>query len=626
MTVSSKNPEEDGYYNASPANPFVTLDDLGSVLTRGRREGDAFLNYLLAGDYFAGKGVWVNEDPGVRQIYEKFLCECPHLHSDSPFSPFFNRDQVKQPGENPVLVSRICDTRQSYQDSAKDHQAEIAFGSGQRRALFCGGPAPKIAALLLALNGGNKNIAISFLFDGPEQSNESGSASYEHINHANALNAEHDNTGLGILPHVIKRALFGEPSAKEVLDPDFKRVDLWPSAVRMRDISIYLHYEIHGVVQKIRKLLGIKNDHDKSRMASKRSARVLDYIEDRTGFKLRLQSKASRALFVTSSQSQHHASIRENIHLGKSLDLHPQKLSEHEITEFFSPSTLDNICSVDIFRENNCLTHGFDVRINQIASQLGMDFRAQLRIKEVFVDSSDGDGGQVKVVGVLLHNQKEKRDVFMPVDYLGLSLGASATYEYKPPSVSGADWRHRMLGSPVPHQAIATGFTGQILFEITDPEKFTELPHTGLKQTHFVEMGRIGNYLLVKLTSGGNIGLPTYSRSYPLSALASMLRVLTPDCGLEYLDTVCAWPCIRGVNGTNNGEIVRIADNMVVRFGEGGTGMSKMGSNAQIMLDMLGLDHGLNTEAFTEPSLYQHTVIDNRKKTRKWLGRHTLLR
>ena len=125
--------------------------------------------------------------------------------------------------------------------------------------------------------------------------------------------------------------------------------------------------------------------------------------------------------------------------------------------------------------------------------------------------------------------------------------------------------------------------------------------------------------MLVKLTSGGNIGLPTYSRNYPVSALAGMLRVLTPDCGLEYVDTVCAWPCIRGINGTNNGEIVRITDNMVVRFGEGGTGMSKMGSNAQVMLDLLGLDHGLPAEAITKTEWYEHTVIDRRKKTGRWL-------
>lgn len=622
MTASSKNPRDNAYFNASPVNPFVTLDDLRAVLRRGNRNGDAYLNYLLAGDYFSGKGIWVNEDPTVRQIYEDILSACPHLYSDSPFNPLFSRERVKQPGENPVFISRICDAKQSYQDSVKEHQAVIASGRGQSRALFCGGPAPKIASLLLALNAGSKNIAVSFLFDGPEQSNESGSASYEHINHANALNAEYANTALGMLPQVIKRALFGEPAVREVLDPDFKRLDLWPSAVRVRDIPVYLKYEVHGLVQQIRKLLGIRNDHDKSRMASKRSTRVLDYIEKKTGIKLRLQSKTPRGLFVALSKSQHRASIKENAHLGESLGLYPQQLSEHEIVKFFGSSGLNNICSVDLFRENNCLTHGFDTRISQIAMQLKMDYRKGLRIKEVFIDGSDDTGAQPKVVGVLLSKQNEEADTFMPIDYLGLSLGASATYEYKSPEVPRGGWQPGVLGSPVPHQIMATGFTGQILFRITDPKKFNELPHTGLKQIHFVEMAKNAEYLLVKLTSGGNIGLPTYSRSYPISALAGMLRVLTPDCGLEYVDTVCAWPCIRGVNGSNNGEIVRITENMVVRFGEGGTGMSKMGSNAQIMLDMLGLDHALGSDAITQPSLYQHTVIDNRKKTRKWLGRH----
>jgi len=485
--------------------------------------------------------------------------------------------------------------------------------------MFCGGPAPKIASLLLALNANNNDTEVRFLFDGPEQSNESGSASYEHINHAHALNADFGNTGLGLLPHVIRIALFGEPATRKVLAADFKTIDLWPAAFRLRDTPVYLKYEIHGVIQKIRKRLGITNDHDKSRMASKRSTQVLDYIEQKTGIELRLPFKLPRALAVTSSPSQHNASIRDNEYLQHSLGLRPRKLTQQEIADYFGPSTLENICSVDVFRENNCLTHGFDERIGQMARQLSIEYWKRMSIREIYFAAVDDRNAQPAVVGVLVHDQEKNSDVFMPVDYLGLSLGASATYAYQSAPASGPDWRAKLLGNPVPHQTIATGFSGQILFRITDAEKFSELPHTGLKQVNFVEIGRQGDYLLVKLTSGGNIGLPTYSRSYPISALASMLRVLTPDCGLEYVDTVCAWPCIRGVNGTNNGEVVRITDNMVVRFGEGGTGMSKMGSNGQIMLDLLGLNHGLGAGATSELALYQHTIIDNRKKTGKWL-------
>ena len=99
---------------------------------------------------------------------------------------------------------------------------------------------------------------------------------------------------------------------------------------------------------------------------------------------------------------------------------------------------------------------------------------------------------------------------------------------------------------------------------------------------------------MVKLTGGGNIGTKYYSRSYGINALANMLRVITPESGLTFYDVVSAWPCSRGTNASNNGQLVRLSDNFVIRFAEGGTGMSKMASNAQIMLDMLGLDHGLD--------------------------------
>jgi len=131
-----------------------------------------------------------------------------------------------------------------------------------------------------------------------------------------------------------------------------------------------------------------------------------------------------------------------------------------------------------------------------------------------------------------------------------------------------------------------------------------------------------GEHLLVKLTSGGNIGLPVYSRSYAIRALAGLLRVVQPDSGLTYLGTVCAWPCVRGINGPNNGQVVRLADNAAIRFGEGGTGMSKMGSNAQTLLDMITLHHGLPDDAVLAPEAYRHTVVDRRRRVGRWLRKY----
>ena len=138
-----------------------------------------------------------------------------------------------------------------------------------------------------------------------------------------------------------------------------------------------------------------------------------------------------------------------------------------------------------------------------------------------------------------------------------------------------------------------------------------------MQQTHFVEMVHNDDYVLVKLTGGGNIADKRYSRSYAINALANLLSVIQPDSGLEFVDVVCAWPCSRGINASNNGQLVRIADNCVIRFAEGGTGMTKMASNAQIMLDMLSLDHGLDTSMITRWCDYKHTIIDHREKTQK---------
>ena len=76
--------------------------------------------------------------------------------------------------------------------------------------------AAKIAALLCALQGQAAPSSIFFV-DGAEQSNESGSASYEHINHANALSAEFDNSGFAIFLTALGRAMLGEPDPEVAL-------------------------------------------------------------------------------------------------------------------------------------------------------------------------------------------------------------------------------------------------------------------------------------------------------------------------------------------------------------------------------------------------------------------------
>jgi hypothetical protein len=61
--------------------------------------------------------------------------------------------------------------------------------------------------------------------------------------HANALNAEHDNTGAGIFLSAVSRALRGEPDPAVALQFSYRKVDLWPLAVSLRDLPIYFGNE-----------------------------------------------------------------------------------------------------------------------------------------------------------------------------------------------------------------------------------------------------------------------------------------------------------------------------------------------------------------------------------------------
>jgi hypothetical protein len=141
----------------------------------------------------------------------------------------------------------------------------------------------------------------------------------------------------------------------------------------------------------------------------------------------------------------------------------------------------------------------------------------------------------VRAAGIVCEDLLSGTITCLPVDYLGLSLGPTATFHYPKPSSAYYTIKDRLsIGLPVPYQTIATGLSAQVLSRIVDRSKTINLPFTGMKQTHFVEIGRTESHVLMKLTCGGVIGLPVHSRSYGISSLASLLRVIGPGTGLEF--------------------------------------------------------------------------------------------
>ena len=615
------------HFNPSPCHSLSTLAELRQAMQASHVQGSAYLDYLLTGRFFDGKSIWVSEDADTRAAYERLLAIQPHLITESPYDSRFCREGIRVRGENPVLVSSLNSASDSDRAQLAQYQSAVRSGQTRPLAVFAGGPAAKIAALLCARQGTGAP-EVRFILDRAQQSNESGSASYEHINHANALSAEFDNSGLAILGTALKRALLGETNPEIALRPEYRRVDLWPRGLALRDIPIYLHYELHGLVQRGLRRIGILNEHDKSRRASQVSSHILTYLEEETGVRLRMDMAGHRTFFLYMSPAQHRLAIKENRHLRQTLGLTIQSLSRSDIERGYGRAALDNICAGDLFPENNCIRHGFDQLVAEGLVQLGATFQSGKRIREILLDPIEEENGP-RAVAIRIEDTASHEVVLQPVHNLCLSLGPSATYQFHPElagsSVNRMLDRHFKLGWPVPYQTIATGVTLQVLFRITDPDRYRALPFTGLKQTHFVEIGSNSQHVLVKLTSGGNIGLPVYSRSYAISAMASLLRIVTPDSGLTFVDVVCAWPCSRGINGPNNGQVVRLADNSAVRFGEGGTGMSKMGSNAQTLLDLSGLPHGLPATVSLDRSEYLHTVLDRRAQVMRRLRRQRRL-
>jgi hypothetical protein len=409
----------------------------------------------------------------------------------------------------------------------------------------------------------------------------------------------------------MKRALFGERDPAAALDVNYKKVDLWPGAIRVRDIPIYLGNEFHGRWQTVKSWLGLQNDHAKSRIASRMSTGILSFLESRLNCSFRLSNEVKRAFFIYFTPAHYRHSLKDNAELSQTVGLRPRGLCADELARFYGPGILKRIVAADLFPENACIRHGFEAICREVMERRNVRYWHRQAIRRIYLEAADGTS---RAVAVVIEDLRSRESRCVPVDHLALSLGPTATYHYETPPRLADRIKDRLeIGLPVPYQTIATGLSAQVLFRITDAARREEIPFTGMKQTHFVEMGRTDTHVLMKLTCGGVIGLPVYSRSYGISALASLLRTITPEMGLQFEDVVCAWPCTRAVNASNNGQIARVADNCVVRFGEGGTGMSKMGTNAQTMLDLLGLDWPLPEQLAMPRALYSHTVLDRRR-------------
>ena len=615
--------DEGRHYNSTPDLVFGTINDLRSEMTRLNAAGDSFLDYLLAGQYSEGKGVWVNGEGVARQFYSALLEANPHLACESPFGAYFRQDGIRKRGENRVLVRNLASAPSTHRAVIETHQQRKMSGEAAPIAVFSGGPAAKVSALLCALPATRNQAALDvrFILDGAEQSNESGSASYEHVNHANALNAERDNTGFGILKSAVLRAVFGEPDPSVALSMTYAKVDLWPRAVALRDIPIFLLNELHGLAQILRRHLKIPDDHTRSRRASKISTEILTFLERELKIILRLDNQKKRAIFLYFTKEHFALSLCDNAELRASVGLQPVALAAGELTGFYGASILQRIVAADLFTENACINHGLDEICRNTMINQGVAYFHRRRIAEIYFEDGS-NGGPCRAVGVVIQDVVSGAKTCLPVDYLGLSLGPTATYHFDEARAFIDRLCDRFdFGMPVPYQTIATGISAQVLFRIVDQNLARSIPFSGMKQTHFVEMGRTGSHVLMKLTCGGVIGLPVYSRSYGISALASILRVITPAMGLQFEDVICAWPCSRGVNASNNGQIVRLADNAVCRFGEGGTGMSKMGSNAQTMLDLLGLPWPAPQELRMPDNLFRHTIVDKRNRVARRLAR-----
>jgi hypothetical protein len=75
-------------------------------------KGGEFLDYLLEGNYFDGKGIWASAQSETKALYEEIISLNPHLGCESPYGEHFRRtsDAIRLPAA--LYHHTIVDNRQ----------------------------------------------------------------------------------------------------------------------------------------------------------------------------------------------------------------------------------------------------------------------------------------------------------------------------------------------------------------------------------------------------------------------------------------------------------------------------------------------------------------------------------
>lgn len=541
-------------------------------------------------------------------------------------------DESDEKGSKFLYISPIEGSE--YEESHKKHLET----SKKKKIAHVGGPAAVDGTLLSAMIPDlSEKIDTIFVGAGYELTNQSNSAAQVHARHGNALNADDALTGHALLPAVIKRGILkvligGASELEDAVDnAGYRKIHI-KFTLDPEKLGIYVGNEVNWAKQKFRKAITGSDQHDLNRIESVVSEKIMYLVQEELSKKLGEEFKIiegngicnqnSSSIHVALTESETEEARIENKHLAE-INIGSVELSRERIEELFGDNK--NILAAFSYSGDGHIPLENHARTREVVSGVfGEEWLEPAFVKRVFVGN---DNGKARIAGMLV--MEDEAEKFIPVDGMHFTGGYTARLVHDNPigsvelekkmvaqianqtldfvkgfgveisdefaekfTKAADNLADRYIGEAVSTpMTVATGTSINAIFRRT-PEinkfikEFGNNGQIAVTNSHWTELAKDDEPLIIRITGGGNTGSEKYNPNYFLNVIGNTDRIFAD----ALVGVVRSYGCPRAINAINSTNFEEIAEGFVVSLGKGGTGNTKRFSEAVIALALLGYE------------------------------------
>lgn len=500
-------------------------------------------------------------------------------------------NQTNQKGSKKVLISDIRDFDEYYEIYQKNRQ------ENKSALLNVGGPAAEHQTLISSMVDSirQKLYHRIFLTASYGDSNAWHSAKQSHARHANALNADKSLTGHKLLKIIFLRKLFGEDIA-QILEPDYVKIDV-DFTLDFKKLQIYFGNEINWLKQRYLEAKGQLTEHDINRIEAKISQDIKDIIKEVTGLDIAGRTgnpQETSAIHIALTENEAKNLKHENTQFEK-VGIKSEALTNEEIKSLFGDK---KIIKAYKYFYDTYMKFDDHAEIAKYAQDQGAKWIEGEEITRIFLIPNEKSNAQM--AGVLTKNGQ-----FIYADKLHFTGGYMVDYEFdtqNSPSRFNSDSILRnifnkiydlsSMSKPLNNEiTTATGVSITAIFKKSDEmktrlEKFGSTGEIAVTNSHWTMIIENEDYVVMRMTGGGNTGSESYKSSYFLNIMSNTREIF----GDDLIGIVSTYGCPRAVNAKNSTEFAKIAEGFIISYGKGGTGYTKKESESALGLMMLGFD------------------------------------